>query len=705
VGVSAIALSASFLGAAEGWNAAVPVIGVGLLLILWPFIALPGPTILFGVLGLLFCAIFGFLPGNWFAPAEWHSRLQQAIPGLASTVSLQPYQTLFSLGALLAAILYGVWLIQWQPISRIVCLQTLVVGIAILAGVALISHYAGMPIPIWHPRQGFGPFSNRNQTGTLMGLGAIVAFGLLASGLRRGSWTSSWWIIALVLCLGANLLSNSRASLCLLLLATSGWFVYRLGISLRALTIGAGVVLLIATFALLLGEQVVGRLQEFLADGAGLRGNIYQDTAKLIAAVPFTGIGLGNFAAIFPFFRDSSLNSMRVIHPESDWLWLASEAGIGSILFCLVIVTSLLIQTAKPANPREGDVFFAGFVGVLAFLGNTLFDVPAHRLGTILPAIFVAALCTRPKLLFYRARWVPWISRGAGIALIVLAILLVRANSVANGPQRGFVKGDWHAVRAKANEALNITPLDWSLYLIRGSANVRLGNWMEALTDFRGARVIEPKLAVVPFDEGCAWLGANSALAIAAWKEALRRSPDDQILYLQMLDKSVPFHEVHLAIVRLGDEHLDWAFTALQRGYFDNTTLDSIESKRSELTFEQQSVFDRAKSRRAAAEKDYRLAYELGMKTLGKVTFPAPGHMSEIQYRLSLVQDPTNFSAVYNLCLILRAQERKREMLQVLESVTKQAGCPDYFYAMKGDLLASMDDWSGAWGAISRLVR
>lgn len=193
--------------------------------------------------------------------------------------------------------------------------------------------------------------------------------------------------------------------------------------------------------------------------------------------------------------------------------------------------------------------------------------------------------------------------------------------------------------------------------------------------------------------------------AIAAWKEALRRSPDDQILYLQMLDKSVPFHEVHLAIVRLGDEHLDRAFTALQSGYFDNTTLDSIESKRSELTFEQQSVFDRAKSRRAAAEKDYRLAYELGMKTLGKVTFPAPGHMSEIQYRLSLVQDPTNFGALYNLCLILRAQERKREMLQVLESVTKQAGCPDYFYAMKGDLLASMDDWSGAWGAISRLVR
>jgi hypothetical protein len=76
----------------------------------------------------------------------------------------------------------------------------------------------------------------------------------------------------------------------------------------------------------------------------------------------------------------------------------------------------------------------------------------------------------------------------------------------------------------------------------------------------------------------------------------------------------------------------------------------------------------------------------------------------ENECRLALIQDPTNYGVAYNLCLILRSQDRKREMLQVLDAVTNQKGCPDYFYVMRGDLLASMGDWSAAWNAISQLV-
>jgi O-Antigen ligase len=702
-GATAIALSASYLGAAEGWNQAGPLLGIGMLLILAPAKALPNPTILLGLLGLFVCAMLGFLPSTWLGSSVWHIRLQQAIPALGSTLSLQPWQTLFSLGLLVGTIFYGIWLIQWQPSNRAVCLQAMATGIAILATLALASHFAGISIPIWHPSQGFGPFANRNQTGALMGLGAIIALGLLASGLRGGHWTSCWWIVALVACLGAQFLSNSRASIFLLLAATTIWFVHRLGITLGALTIGAGVILLIVAFALLLGEQVVGRLQEFFVDGAGLRGSIYRDTARLIAAAPLGGIGLGNFAAIFPFF--SSLNSMRVIHPESDWLWLAGEAGIGSVLFCIIIVTSLLSQPANPANRREKDVLFAGFAGVMAFLCHTVFDVPAHRLGTLLPALFVAALCTRPRLLYSGARWIPWGSRVTGIALVVWAIFLLRVTSTTAIPQREFAEGHWAAAQARISDALTIAPLDWSLYLMRGSANVRLGKWVEALGDFRAARVIEPKLAVVPFDEGCAWLGTNSGLTIAAWKAALRRNAEDKNLYLQMLDKSVPYQETHQAVLRLADEHLDLALAAVGSGYSDQTTLDSIESKRLELTSEQQAIFDRGKSRRAAAAGNYRQAYELGVKTLARVAFPPRGQMSEDEYRIALVRDPTDFAAAYNLCLILRSQEKKREALRVLESVTKQAGCPNYFYVIKGDLVASMGNWSGAWEAISDLVR
>jgi O-antigen ligase len=703
-GATAIALSAAYLGAAAGWSLAAPVIGIGVLLILAPIRALPGRTLLIGLAGLLVCAMLGFLPGSWFGSSVWSLRLRQAIPGLPLTLSLQPYQTLLSFGLFLAAILYGAWLIQWQPSNRTVCLQVLVAGIATLAAVALASDLFRLPIPFWHPSQGFGPFSNRNQTGTLMGLGAILALGLSASELRKKAWPSCVWIAALALCLAALLRSNSRASLCLLLVGVVIWFVYRFGTTIRALAVGGGVILLIATVALLLGEQVVGRLREFLTEGAGLRWNIYQDTARLIAAAPFGGVGLGNFAAIFPLFRYSSLNAMRVIHPESDWLWLVSEIGVGSLLFCVVIIASLFSQPAMPVHTRERDVLLAGWLGTFAFLCHTLFDTPAHRLGTILPALFVLAVCTSPKLLFSGAWWVSWISRIAGIALIVLALSLLRAASIGNPPQQEFANGNWRAVETKIDEALRIAPLDWSFRLIRGSANVRLGNWVEALSDFRAARVLEPKLAPVPFDEGCAWLGANSKLTTTAWKEALRRSPTDTNLYLQMLDKSAPFPEIQQAVLRFGDQNLDLAVAALQTSYADQATLDFVESKRLTLTSKQMTALNRVKSGRYAAERNYRQAYELGTRVLGQVAFPPGRRMSENNCRLALIHDPTDYIAAYELCLILRSQERKPEMLQVLDSVTNRKGCPDYFYVMRGDLLASMGDWAGAWNSISGVV-
>jgi hypothetical protein len=445
-------------------------------------------------------------------------------------------------------------------------------------------------------------------------------------------------------------------------------------------------------------------LGEFLTDGAGLRWNIYQDTARLVAAAPFGGVGLGNFAAIFPLYRNSSLNAMRVIHPESDWLWLISETGIVSVLFGVIVVANLFSQPAKAADARERDVLLAGFLGVLAFLCHTFFDTPAHRLGTILPALFVLGTCTNPKLLFSGAQWVSWFSRVAGVVLIVLALFLVRTFSTVSPPQQDFAKGDWHVVGMKMDEALQIMPLDWSFRLIRGSANVRLGNWIEALSDFRAARVLEPKLADVPFDEGCAWLGVNSQLTTSAWKEALHRSPADTELFARMLDKSAPFPEMQQAVLRLGNENLNLAVTALQTSYADQATLDFVQNNCSRLTAEQLAALNRVKSRRYAGARDYKQAYELGTSVLGQVRFPPRRQISENECRLALIQDPTDYGAAYDLCLILRSQNRGPEMLQVLDAVTKQKGCPNYFYVMRGDLLASTGDWSGAWNAISELV-
>jgi len=86
------------------------------------------------------------------------------------------------------------------------------------------------------------------------------------------------------------------------------------------------------------------------------------------------------------------------------------------------------------------------------------------------------------------------------------------------------------------------------------------------------------------------------------------------------------------------------------------------------------------------------------------VAFPPRGHLSENEYRIAFLRDPTDFGAAYNLCVILRSSDRTSEVLQILESVTKQSACPDYFYVMKGDVLSSTGDWAGAWESIVGLL-
>src|SRR5437870_2863436 len=110
LGVATIALSAAYLGDAEGWSQGAPIMGIGLLLVVAPIRALPGRTVLVGLLGLLLCAMLGLLPGIWFGSLDWYERLQHTIPGLSPTLSLQPRQTLFCLGVLFAVIFYGIWL-------------------------------------------------------------------------------------------------------------------------------------------------------------------------------------------------------------------------------------------------------------------------------------------------------------------------------------------------------------------------------------------------------------------------------------------------------------------------------------------------------------------------------------------------------------------------------------------------------------------
>jgi tetratricopeptide (TPR) repeat protein len=702
-----VALSGASLGGDTTTVGAIaPIIGIGLLLIFSPFRALPNPGGLLGITGLIVCALFGFLPASWFGEPAWHLFFRRAIPGLTNDVSLQPWLTLKGLCQMLSAIFFGIWVVQWRPARRTLYVRVLAGGIALLAIAALFVHAFSISIPGWRPSQGFGPFANRNQTGTLMALGAMLAYGLCAYSIRARRTDAPPWAMAFGICLVALFYSNSRGPLCLLALGCFCGILIQQRISAKGFAIAASAFLLIASAALLIGGNVSARVLGLVTEGAGLRVQIYQDTLQLVRTVPFAGIGLGNFDAIFPWFRHASLNDQRILHPESDWLWLVAETGVLSVL-CLVVASVCCFNwPARLARSRDEDVQSACKIAIVLFVINSLFDVPGHRLGTILPLLFIAGIYCCSTLTAEGAPALPWISRLLGIGLLVFGVSLLCSDSTESQLQPVLARGDFEEVEKLASRALTRTPLNWSLYMIRGYAYVHEKKLLQAIADFRYALFLEPKMAAVPFDEGRAWIGVSVPMAVATWKECLGRSGGNERdeYFRQMLEVSAKDQRLLEATLRLSDGDPALALVALRSGLSDSKTLRSLEGEKPKLDSEQIRVVLKAEARKAAAEKDFQQAYELARQAIRNIAFPNRQERSEQTCRIALIKNPEDMSAAFDLCMILESEKRHDEAVTVLDSVCKNGSCPDYLKLMKADFLASLTQWPAAWQVISGLL-
>jgi tetratricopeptide (TPR) repeat protein len=607
---------------------------------------------------------------------------------------------------MLSAIFFGIWVVQWRPTRRVQCVRVLAAGIALLAVAALLVHAFSISIPGWRPSQGFGPFANRNQTGTSMALGAMLALGLCAYSIRVRHTDSPPWAVAFGICLVALFYSNSRGPLCLLALGIFCGILIQQKVSAKSFAIAASAFLLISSAALLIGGDVSARLLGLFSQGAGLRLQIYQDTFQLVKTAPFAGVGLGNFDAIFPSFRHASLNDQRILHPESDWLWLMAEIGVVSAL-CLVVASACCFKwPPRLARTRDEDVQLACKIAIVLFVVNSLFDVPGHRLGTILPLLFVAGIYCCSTLTAESAPALPWISRLLGIGLIAFGVSLLRSDSTESQLQLALARRDFEEAEKLATRALARTPLNWSLYMTRGYANVHEKKSLQAIADFRYASFLEPKMAAVPFDEGRAWIGVNVPMAVAAWKECLSRSGGNQRdeYFGQILEMSAKDERLLEATLRLSDRDPALALIALRSGLADSRTLQFLEEEKPKLDSEQIRVVLKAEARKAAAEKDFQQAYELARQAVRNIPFPNRQERSEQACRIALIKNPGDMSAAFDLCMVLESEKRHDEAVSVLDGFCREHDCPDYLLLMKADFLASLTQWPAAWEVISGLL-
>ena len=230
---------------------------------------------------------------------------------------------------------------------------------------SVLAYYTSSGKILWVFRSPFpdvwGPFLSRNNFAQFLELALPVSLWLACT--RRG--TLYFWMSSAMLACG--LVSASRAGAVLLILETVLVFALARPPALRRLipTFAIGV---IALAALAGGQVLIGRFHD--PDPFRDRREIFASSLAMIAARPWTGYGLGNFATVYPEFARFDPGAV-VGHAHNDWLEWATEGGWPYAAVWML----LALAATRPALRSIWGI------GVPAIFMHALVDYPFARFG------------------------------------------------------------------------------------------------------------------------------------------------------------------------------------------------------------------------------------------------------------------------------------------------------------------------------------
>ncbi|MFL6594347.1 MAG: O-antigen ligase family protein [Chthoniobacterales bacterium] len=749
---------ACFLGGAtEKWAEGVVVALLGLLLLVRP------PRVSLGVgfnaviVGLVALAATAFLPARWFFIPPWRDALVNDFAiKLPATFSPQPWITVSCLINLVAGVAW-LYLVAAQELdSRDVRrqLRMFAGGVIALAALSLALYLAKSALPFWHNQRGFGPFPNRNQTADLLGITAVVIMACGQDDIRHGNKRWIFWALGLALIIAAIVLNFSRAGIAILVAGSALWLgamALRSG-SAGRIAIGFSALLALLTVMLLFGGQTLERFHLRVGDSSGgvtsdFRWLIFHDAIALIRASPWCGIGLGNFQPVFAIFREASLNQNRVLHPESDWFWVAAELGWPAVILVLaggILLVRRVFPLSEGTNMR---LRVAALVGALLFAFHGFVDVSAHRVGSSYAGLLLLGLALHRGRDLRRSVSITVIARIVGLLLVAAGATWIFASARAL-PLPGGIGADlqrslaaaankernFNAIVAHTSRGLEWAPLDWQLYFLRAIGEVGASHPTEAMDDFRRARFLEPGSYELPYQEGLTWITRDPVLTMTAWREALRRAGSERPeLYARMLSSAAQLSPaVNQILQDFGAKQPDLALTFLERVSGENftravtrllehdpslhtltndqkTRLFASWSERGDLR--QLSTFAdnnddllkfawRGVAKQRANEKDFRGAVDLARRfsTPPKLP-PVPPNESTEQLQQRVFASANNYEAGLALYQKQMQEGRTDDALITVRRFTDQPNAPAYFHFLEANAWSAKGDWERAWNA------
>jgi len=154
-----------------------------------------------------------------------------------------------------------------------------------------------------------------------------------------------------------------------------------------------GVVLTVVTVSL---PDLARRLEaaEVTTAAAG-RWAATRGALAMAADFPLFGVGPGNFEFTFPAYRD--FGGIRFTHVHDDYLELAAEAGLPSLLLVAVLISGLYRRAAAAFRHAADPAYllWGALVGVTALLLHSFADFNLHIPANALVFAVVAGLAVR----------------------------------------------------------------------------------------------------------------------------------------------------------------------------------------------------------------------------------------------------------------------------------------------------------------------
>jgi len=545
-------------------------------------------------IGFLGCAALGLLPVGMVDAPEWRGALVSLGLPDSGKITLQPLWTWQSLAAMTVTVV-GVLYLQGHRTDhggQHLLVSWFVGGVALLALLAVAAHHGQWRVP-WDPSPAFGFFPNRNHFGTMLVMGVLAGLGVAVQSLRIRRWFVG---VVVVVCVGFLLTVivgqlGSRAAVLLVAGGFGTWVLLMGGkyLGARLLTVVAMLGVAAALYFQSADSEARDRLMDTArrvelvkddgnlsaeastgaewenedAAGVDARISIQKDALGIIRDFPVTGVGAGQFASVFPLYRNATVfhADARSVHPESDWLLVASECGIPAVLFLAGLVAVVGWGGMRAALSGHARALRTGcVVAALVLPVHGLGDVPLHHVALVWVAAWLVAMSLRGRRLVRAGRVERFVFRVMGVGVMVAGGLVVWADRTGHPPVVRALEAKTAAevavlfeedlrrqeearaagktvledlgaadplevAKARVADALRVAPMSAHLHGLAGMVQMQFADTEEVVSrEFGIQRALDPTGVKLVLDQGLSWAPYFPERVPECWAEALRRA-------------------------------------------------------------------------------------------------------------------------------------------------------------------------------------